>query len=108
VRGAEVIIHCATSTKGDAEATSNLVTAAVRAGSPHFVQPSIVGIDAMAAWGYVKAKLEVERIVETSGLPWTILRVTQFYNYCFCEGTPFQERNRSGDRLVSPTPTSSA
>jgi uncharacterized protein YbjT (DUF2867 family) len=45
--------------------------------------PSIVGIDAMAAWGYVKAKLEVERIVENGGLPWTILRVTQFYSYCF-------------------------
>jgi uncharacterized protein YbjT (DUF2867 family) len=77
------IINCATSSKGDAEAARNLVTAAARVGSAHFVQPSIVGIDAMAAWGYVKAKLEVERIVETSGLPWTILRVTQFYSYCF-------------------------
>jgi hypothetical protein len=57
--------------------------APARAGSPRFVQPSIVGIDAMAAWGYVKASLEVERIVENSGLSWTILRVTQFYNYCF-------------------------
>ena len=47
------------------------------------MQPSIVGIDLMASWGYVKAKLEVERIVENSGLPWTILRVTQFYDYCF-------------------------
>jgi uncharacterized protein YbjT (DUF2867 family) len=83
VHGAGVIIHCATSTKGDAEATGNLVRAAARAGSPHLVQPSIVGIDVMAAWGYVKAKLEVERIVENSGLPWTILRVTQFYDYCF-------------------------
>ena len=83
VRGAGVVIHCATSTKGDARATTNLVTAAARAGSPHFVQPSIVGIDSMAQWGYVKTKLEVERIVENSGLPWTILRATQFYNYCF-------------------------
>jgi len=83
VRGVGAIINCATSTKGDAEVTRNLVTAAARAGSPHFVQPSIVGIDAMAAWGYVKTKLEVEKIVENSSLPWTILRVTQFYNYCF-------------------------
>ena len=82
VHGVGMIIHCATSTKGDSEATGNLVTAAARAGSPHLVQPSIVGIDAMAAWGYVKAKLEVERIVAESGLPWTILRVTQFYSYC--------------------------
>jgi uncharacterized protein YbjT (DUF2867 family) len=83
VRGAGVIINCATSTKGDAEVTTNLVAAAARAGSPHFVQPSIVGIDAMAQWGYVKTKVQVEQIVADSGLPWTILRVTQFYNYCF-------------------------
>jgi uncharacterized protein YbjT (DUF2867 family) len=99
VRGAGVIIHCATSTKGDAEATGNLVTAAAKAGTPHFVQPSIVGIDAMSAWGYVKAKLEVERIVRDSGLPWTILRVTQFFNYCF-------ENSRKLARfpLVAPVP----
>jgi uncharacterized protein YbjT (DUF2867 family) len=49
---------------------------------PHLVQPSITGIDAMAQWGYVKTKLEVERIVQGCGLPWTILRATQFYSYC--------------------------
>src|SRR5579863_4618505 len=82
VRGAGVIINCATGTRGDAEMAANLVTAAAKAGSPHFVQPSIVGIDAMAQWGYVKTKLEVERVVRDCGLPWTILRVTQFYSYC--------------------------
>jgi uncharacterized protein YbjT (DUF2867 family) len=75
------IIHCATSTRGDAEATRNLVTAAARAGTPHLVYPSIVGIDHIGSWGYPKAKLEAERIVENSGLPWTIVRVTQFYDY---------------------------
>jgi uncharacterized protein YbjT (DUF2867 family) len=99
VRGAGVIIHCATSTKGDAEATGNLVTAAARVGSPHFVQPSIVGIDAMVAWGYVKAKLEVERIVADSGLPWTILRVTQFYSYCL-----ENSRKLAKVPLVAPVP----
>jgi uncharacterized protein YbjT (DUF2867 family) len=83
VRGVGTIIHCATSTKGDADAIRNLVMAAARAGSPHLVHPSIVGIDRIASWGYTKAKLEAERIVEASGLPWTILRVTQFYDYCF-------------------------
>jgi uncharacterized protein YbjT (DUF2867 family) len=82
VSGVSAIIHCATSTKGDADATRNLVTAASRTGSPHFVHPSIVGIDRLGSWGYPKAKLEAERIVENSGLPWTILRVTQFYDYC--------------------------
>jgi uncharacterized protein YbjT (DUF2867 family) len=99
VRGAGVIINCATSTKGDAEVTTNLVKAAAKADSPHFVQPSIVGIDAMAQWGYVKTKLEVERIVENCGLPWTILRVTQFYSYCF-----ENSRKLAKFPLVAPVP----
>lgn len=99
VSGVRAIIHCATSTKGDAEATRNLVTAAIRTGTPHLLQPSIVGIDQMASWGYVKAKLEVERIVENSRLPWTILRVTQFYDYCF-----ENSRKLAKFPVVSPVP----
>ena len=76
------IIHCATSTRGDAEATRNLVAAASLAGSGHLVYVSIVGIDHIASWGYPKTKLQAEQIVASSGLPWTILRVTQFYDYC--------------------------
>jgi uncharacterized protein YbjT (DUF2867 family) len=82
VTGTAAIIHCATSTRGDAEATRNLVAAASRTGSAHLVYVSIVGIDRIASWGYPKAKLQAEQIVAGSGLPWTILRVTQFYDYC--------------------------
>ena len=82
VTAVAAIIHCATSTRGDAEATGNLVAAASRAGSPHLVYVSIVGIDQIASWGYPKTKLQAEEIVAESGLPWTILRVTQFYDYC--------------------------
>jgi uncharacterized protein YbjT (DUF2867 family) len=81
VSAVAAVIHCATGTRGDAEATRNLMTAAAKAGSPHVVYVSIVGIDRIASWGYPKAKLEAERIVTSSGLPWTILRVTQFYDY---------------------------
>ena len=49
--------------------------------------------------GYVKAKLEVERIVENCDLPWTILRVTQFYNYCF-----ENSRKLAKFPLVAPVP----
>ncbi len=82
VAGAAAIIQCATSTRGDAEATRNLVAAAARTGAAHLVYVSIVGIDHIASWGYPKAKLQAEQIVADSGLPWTILRVTQFYDYC--------------------------
>lgn len=80
VDGVTAIVHCATSTKGDVDATRQLVQAASRAGSPHLVYASIVGVDHLP-WGYPKAKLQAERVVAESGLPWTILRATQFYDY---------------------------
>jgi uncharacterized protein YbjT (DUF2867 family) len=82
VDGVAAVVHCATSSKGDVDATRNLVQAASRAGAPHLVYVSIVGIDHISSWGYPKAKLQCERIVADSDLPWTILRVTQFYDYC--------------------------
>ena len=39
---------------------------------------SIVGVDRFPR-GYFKAKLEAEGVVAESGLPWTTLRATQFY-----------------------------
>jgi uncharacterized protein YbjT (DUF2867 family) len=81
--GAGTIVHCASNQKGDAEATRNLVQAAraasVEAGPPHLVYISIVGVDRFPRL-YYKTKLESERVVTESGLPWTILRATQFYD----------------------------
>src|SRR5258708_37499911 len=82
VTGATAIIHCATSTRGDAEATRNLVATASRTGSAHLVYVSIVGIDHIASWGYPKTKLQAEQIVANSGLPWPTLPATQFSDYC--------------------------
>lgn len=68
-------------TRRSREATRHLVEAAARAGSPHLVYVSIVGIDHLPAWGYPRAKLQAEQVVADSGLPWTILQATQFYDY---------------------------
>lgn len=78
VAGIGTIVHCASARKGDAEATRHLVEAAAKAGAPHLVYISIVGVDRVS-WGYLKAKRDCERIVEDSGLPWTMLRTTQFF-----------------------------
>jgi uncharacterized protein YbjT (DUF2867 family) len=78
------IVHCASNRKGDAQATRNLVQAGTQAAAqagevqPHLVYISIVGVDRFPR-GYFKAKLEAERVVAGSGLPWTTLRATQFY-----------------------------
>ncbi|MDI2030950.1 NAD(P)H-binding protein [Saccharopolyspora sp. TS4A08] len=80
VSGADVIVHCATTNSGhDVQATRNLVEFARRSGRPHVVYISIVGIERIPLF-YYRAKLESERLISESGLPWTILRTTQFHD----------------------------
>ena len=82
VAGTDVIVHCASDPRHwpvDIDGTRRLVEAARAAGAPHLVYVSIVGVDRIP-YGYYKAKLAAERVVEESGLPWTILRATQFHN----------------------------
>lgn len=87
VRGVETIVHCAGNFKGDAAMTANLSRAASKAGAPYLVYISVVGTDRIPvvgfgrlAFAYFGAKREAERVVAGSGLPWTILRATQFYD----------------------------
>jgi len=83
VRDVGAIIHCATDTRAprrDIEGTRNLIEAVHPARSAHhLVYISIVGVDAVPL-RYYAVKLEVERLVERSGLPWTIVRATQFHD----------------------------
>jgi uncharacterized protein YbjT (DUF2867 family) len=88
VEGAEIIVHCAGSSKGDENKALNLVRAASRAGVRHLVYISVVGADRIpvvsgvdrAMFGYFAAKRAAERVVADSGLPWTMLRATQFHD----------------------------
>lgn len=48
----------------------------------HYIALSIVGTDKMAADNvYMKAKLDQEQLVASSGLPYTIVRATQFFEF---------------------------
>lgn len=88
VEGVEIIVHCAGSSKGDEEKTLNLVRAASGSGVRHLVYISVVGADRVpvrsgidrAMFGYFASKRAAEHIVMESGLPWTILRATQFHD----------------------------
>ncbi|MFI9720318.1 SDR family oxidoreductase [Streptomyces sp. NPDC052396] len=76
-----VVVHCATNPvrpRQDIEATGRLIEAARQAATPHLLHVSIVGID-LVPLPYYRAKLRVERLIEESGLPWTIQRATQFH-----------------------------
>ncbi|MET9444751.1 SDR family oxidoreductase [Streptomyces sp. NPDC006610] len=80
VEGAGTIVHCASSPRGgDEEAAGHLIAAARRAGVGHLVYISIVGVDRVP-FGYYESKLAVERLIEESGLGWTVLRATQFHD----------------------------
>ncbi|MDX1880742.1 SDR family oxidoreductase [Mycobacterium sp. SMC-18] len=61
--------------------TTNLVAAAQAAGVGHYVALSIVGVDALPDSGYMRAKVAQERIIEASGLPYSIVRATQFHEF---------------------------
>lgn len=56
-----------------------LVAAALRAGRPHLVYISIVGIDRVPL-RYYRRKLADERLLAGSGLPASVLRTTQFHD----------------------------
>jgi uncharacterized protein YbjT (DUF2867 family) len=85
VRGVETIIHCASSPfrkarQTDVEGTKRLLEAATTAGVSHLVYISIVGIARASSYPYYRIKLDTERVIEGSPVPYTILRATQFYD----------------------------
>lgn len=80
VQGIDVVVHLAAvgASMVDVEGTRRLVEAAQKAGVSHLVFISIVGIDRVP-WTGGKAKLVSEDLIEHSGIPWSILRATQFH-----------------------------
>jgi uncharacterized protein YbjT (DUF2867 family) len=58
----------------------NLLAAETAAGVRHHVALSIVGID-RSDNGYFRAKVAQEKLIKTSGIPYTIIRSTQFLEF---------------------------
>jgi uncharacterized protein YbjT (DUF2867 family) len=58
----------------------NLLAAEAAAGVRHHVALSIVGID-RSDNGYFRAKVAQEKLIKTSGIPYTIIRSTQFLEF---------------------------
>ena len=61
--------------------TTNLVAAAKGAGVGHYVVLSIVGVDGLPQSGYMRAKVAQEKLVTESGVPYSIVRATQFAEF---------------------------
>jgi uncharacterized protein YbjT (DUF2867 family) len=59
----------------------NLLAAEAAAGVRHHVALSIVGTDRTPDNGYFRAKVAQEKLIESSGIPYTIIRSTQFLEF---------------------------
>jgi len=87
--GTQVVIDLANSPSFEDQAVleffqtsgRNLRTAEAAAGVRHHVALSIVGTDRSPDNGYFRAKVAQEKLIETSGIPYTIIRSTQFLEF---------------------------
>ncbi|MET9353128.1 NAD(P)H-binding protein [Streptomyces sp. NPDC006617] len=88
VQGAEVVVNLTNSpTFDDASpaffraSMDNLLAAAQRAGTGHFVILSIVGADRVPGLDYYRAKVLQEEILRDGPVPYSIVRATQFMEF---------------------------
>ncbi|PQA53424.1 SDR family oxidoreductase [Siphonobacter curvatus] len=86
---AEVVIDLSNSASPEADtalhffqtAGRNLAAAEKTAGVKHHLVLSIVGTDRAPHIGYLQAKKNQEDIIKESGIPFTIIRATQFHEH---------------------------
>jgi uncharacterized protein YbjT (DUF2867 family) len=86
------------------KSTTNLVAAAQSAGVGHYVALSIVGVDGLPDSGYLRAKVVQEKIITESGLPYTIVRATQFAEFTdgITDSMIVGDEVRVPDALIQP------
>jgi len=105
VAGAQVVIDLANSPSFEDKAVleffetagRNLLPAEAAAGVRHHVALSIVGTDRMPDNGYFRAKVAQEKLIVASGVPYTIIRSTQFLE--FLGGIAGESKDRNTVRL---------
>jgi uncharacterized protein YbjT (DUF2867 family) len=86
------------------KSATNLVDAAKRAGVGHYVCLSIVGIDDLPDSGYMRAKVVQEKVITESGIPYTIVRATQFAEFTdgITASMTIGDQVRVPDALIQP------
>jgi uncharacterized protein YbjT (DUF2867 family) len=89
LKGADVVVDVANSPSFEDHAAlhffetagHNLFAAEQVAGTKHHVALSVVGTERMLDSGYFRAKMAQEKLIKASGVPYTILRATQFFEF---------------------------
>jgi uncharacterized protein YbjT (DUF2867 family) len=87
--GASVVIDLANSPSFEDQAAldffktsgRNLLAAETAAGVKHHIALSVVGTERLQASGYLRAKMAQEDLIRRSGIPYTIVHATQFYEF---------------------------
>jgi uncharacterized protein YbjT (DUF2867 family) len=87
--GAQVVVDLANSPSFEDKAVldffetagRNLLAAEAAAGVGHHLALSVVGADRLPASGYLRAKMVQENLIKASGIPYTIVRSTQFFEF---------------------------
>ncbi|MGV2104206.1 SDR family oxidoreductase [Rhizobium sp. 21-4511-3d] len=89
--GAQVVVDLANSPSFEDKAVMeffqksgrNLMAAETAAGVKHHLALSVVGTDRLPESGYLRAKLAQEKIIKESGIPYTLVHSTQFFEFMF-------------------------
>lgn len=89
LKGAQVVVDVANSPSFEDQAVldffqtsgRNLLAAEATAGVQHHVALSVVGTERLQASGYFRAKLVQEVLIKSAGIPYTIVRATQFMEF---------------------------
>ena len=87
--GAQVVVDVANSPSFEDKAvleffetsSRNLFAAEAAAGVGHHVALSVVGTERLLESGYFRAKMAQENLIKSSGIPYTIVRATQFFEF---------------------------
>lgn len=89
LKGADVVVDLANSPSFEDKAVleffetagRNLHAAETAAGVRHHVALSVVGTERLQGSGYFRAKMAQENLIKRSGIPYTIVRATQFFEF---------------------------
>jgi uncharacterized protein YbjT (DUF2867 family) len=80
----------------------NILAAETASGVGHHVALSVVGADRYPDSGYLRAKVAQEKLIRASGVPYTILRATQFFEFLAAIAGPGSETIRLPSAPMQP------
>jgi uncharacterized protein YbjT (DUF2867 family) len=82
--------------------TRNILAAEADTGVKHHVALSVVGADRISDSGYMRAKAAQEKLIKAGGVPYTILRATQFFEFLGAIAGPGADTVRVSNAPMQP------